>query len=96
MAGTDTLLTIKDMNEVNIRFDSLPGKDVIVKLNSLEVSSNFSGKYYPKPDLRISLTYDSTKYRFVKWREYPNAPATFKLSANQPITLTPILKLRKT
>ena len=95
MSGADTLWTVKDMNSVWVIFDSVPRKDVIVKLNSLELTSYFSGKYYPQPELVITLKYDAAKYQFVKWLEYPSAPASFKLSASQPITLTPVLKLKR-
>ena len=94
MTGADTALTLEDMYEVSVKFDSIPGKDIIVKLNSLELSSNFTGKYYLRPELRIALTYDSAKYKFVKWLEYPHNPESFRLSANQPISLTPVLKLK--
>jgi hypothetical protein len=92
MSGADSTLTISDMNKVQIKFDGAPaGSDVTVQLNSLQIDSDFSGSYYPKPDLRISLNYDHLKYKFVKWREYPKAPATFKISAKHPVTLTPEL-----
>ena len=95
MTGADTLLTVKDMKDVTVRFDNVPGGDVTVKLNSLEIKSNFTGKYYPKPDLRISLQYDAKKYEFVKWLEYPTAAASFTVSADKVITLTPVVRLRK-
>jgi hypothetical protein len=95
MAGTDTLWQLKDRNTVTISFNKVPGNDVILKLNSLEIKTDFTGSYYPKPDLRISLEYDRKKYEFVKWLEYPNEAASFRLSANKPITLTPVLRLKK-
>ena len=94
MAGADTLFALTDMQEVSVNFDSLLANDVIVKLNSLELRRNFTGKYYPQPELRIEIIYDRAKYRFVKWLEYPNSPESLRISAKRPITLTPILKRR--
>jgi hypothetical protein len=90
LTGPNASMTIKQMQEVKVKFDAVPlNSGITVVLNSLQLTSDFSGKYYPKPDLRVSLKYDTQKYKFVKWREYPNSPADFKISAATPITLTP-------
>jgi hypothetical protein len=95
LSGKDTLLTPSDMSEVNVVFDSIQGKGAVVKLNSLELTASFSGKYYPRPELHVELKYDDAKYQFVKWLEFPGYPSAFNLSASHPIKLTPVLKLKK-
>lgn len=94
MSGADTLLDLKDRNTVTVKFDKVPGKDVTVKLNSLEVKKDFTGRYYPRPNLRVSVQYDPNKYEFVRWLEFPEEAASFSVSASKPVTLTPVMKLK--
>ena len=94
-SGKDTSLTIKDMQDVKIKFNAVPnGSGSIVQLNTLELRADFSGKYYPKPSLQIALKYDSSKYRFEGWLEYPDTGATFRVSANKPLIITPVLSTK--
>ena len=95
MTGNDTLFELKDRNNVTVKFDHAAGTDITVRLNSLEIKTDFTGKYYPKPDLHISLQYDAKKYEFVKWLEYATAAASFTVSADKAITLTPVMTVRK-
>ena len=94
MNGADTLLGLKDRNTVTVKFDKVPGKDVTVRLNSLEIKKDFTGEYYPKPNLRVSLQYDTNKYEFVRWLEFPEEAASFSVSASKPVTLTPVMRLK--
>ena len=94
MSGADTLFGLKDRNTVTVKFDKVPGKDIIVKLNSLEIKKDFTGTYYPKPNLRVSLQYDTNKYEFVRWLEFPEEAASFSVSASKPVSLTPVMKLK--
>lgn len=81
---------ISDRKTITVIFDSIPENSVQLKLNSLNLDSNFIGLYFPKPDLQISYTV-SPEYNIII-KEYPDSSNNFNLSCDSNITLTFVLR----
>lgn len=80
---------ITDRKTITVIFDSIPENSVQLKLNSLNLDSNFIGLYFPNPDLQISYT---TKPEYnITIKEYPDSN-NFNLSCDSNITLTFVLR----
>ncbi len=80
---------IADRKTITVIFDSIPENSVQLKLNSLNLDSNFTGLYFPNPDLQISYTTKPEHNIIIK--EYPDSN-NFNLSCDSNITLTFVLR----
>lgn len=86
----DEAFVLEDRNLVNIVFDSIPQGIVEVKFNSLTLYENFSGLYFPKPEVDVSYT---VKEGFdVTIKEYPERGTSFLLGADSTLNITFVLK----
>ncbi len=84
---------LSDRRSVRIILDSVPAGRVKVHLNSLTITNNWNGLYYPDPALEVSMESAKLPAGFVlAWKEYPGNPSAFKLTAKNEITLTPVLR----
>ncbi len=81
---------ITDKKTITVIFDSIPENSVQLKLNSLNLDSNFIGLYFPKPDLQISYTV-SPEYNILI-KEYPDSSNNFNLSCDSNLTITFVLR----
>lgn len=82
---SDDSLCLMDRNWVNIFFDSVPENSVTLNFNTLKLDSNYSGLYFPKPELQINY---STKTDDILIKEYPDSGKIFNLKTDTTITIT--------
>jgi hypothetical protein len=81
--------TLQRRNTVRVCMDSVPEGSVQVHLNSLTIGTTWQGLYYPRPMLDISAK--AAPGYTVRWKEYPDSTSHLALSADNPVTLTPVL-----
>jgi hypothetical protein len=77
---------LSDRNQVKIIFDSIPSGIVNVKFNSLELTENFEGLYYPNP--AVELIFEVSEGFDVTIKEFPQALPGEKLIVNADSQLT--------
>lgn len=82
--------SLEDRKNIRIIFDSIPNNVVKVKFNSLDVVSNFSGLYYPKPSIDFEYTTNTEHNIIIK--EYPHLTHHFKMNADSELVFTFVLR----
>lgn len=84
---------ITDRKTITVIFDSIPENIVQLKLNSIKLDSNFTGLYFPNPDLQISYKTSTILPEYdILIKEYPDSSNVFNLSCDSNITITFVLR----